>query len=85
VDPILAVRGHVRLTDRIGLTAYADIGGFQTGSQLTWQAVGALDWQITSSIVAQIGWRYIYIDYSKDNVTVDMDLSGPFLGATFRF
>jgi hypothetical protein len=85
VDPIVAARAHVRLNERFSLSAYADMGGFDTGSQFTWQAIGSFDWQITPAIVARAGWRYIAIDYKKEDVEVDVAMSGPFLGVTFRF
>jgi hypothetical protein len=85
VDPIIATRAQVRLSESFSLTGYADIGGFDTGSQLTWQAIGSLDWAIRPNIVARAGWRYIYIDYKREDVELDLGMSGPFLGVTFRF
>jgi opacity protein-like surface antigen len=85
VDPLVALRGQVRLNDRFALTAYGDVGGFDTNTRLTWQAIAALDWQVTPSIAARLGYRYISVDRSRSNIDADFDLSGPFIGASFRF
>ncbi len=39
VDPVVASRVFVNLTDRLSLQAQADIGGFGVGSDLTWSFV----------------------------------------------
>lgn len=85
VDPLVAARGHLRLSENWSLTAYGDVGGFDTGSRLTWQAMGSVDWRITPAIMARAGWRYIAIDRSRGDVEADIAMSGPFIGVTFRF
>jgi hypothetical protein len=84
-DPILALRFHANLSDRIGLTAYGDIGGFETGSQLTWQLIGTLNWRATDSITAHVGYRHVAVDLSRGSVDLDIALSGPVVGVSFRF
>jgi hypothetical protein len=85
VNGIIAGRVGIRLNDRISLIAYGDVGGFNIDSKLTWQAIGAVDWRITESISAVAGWRHIQVDTSNSGANIDIALSGPFLGATFRF
>lgn len=84
-DPLLALRYHVDLSERIGFTTYADIGGFGTGSKLTWQVLSAFQWQATESITAHLGYRHIAIEMERGAVALDMALSGPIIGASFRF
>jgi hypothetical protein len=36
VDPVIASRGLFKLTDKVSLMAYGDVGGFGAGSQFTW-------------------------------------------------
>jgi opacity protein-like surface antigen len=84
-DPLLAARYHLDLTQRFGLTAYGDIGGFGAGSTLTWQAIGSLDYRATESVVLRAGWRYLTFDKKRGDFRLDLDFSGPFVAATFRF
>ena len=55
------------------------------GSRLTWQAVGSLDYDLTSRTVLRAGWRYLSVDKKSGNVGVDLGFNGPFVSATFRF
>lgn len=85
VDPIFAARGILRLNESLSLTAYGDVGGFGVGTQLTWQAMGTLDWRINERFSASVGYRHVHIDYERGRATIGVDLSGPIIGATYRF
>lgn len=85
VDPIIAARGSVRLNERLSLTGYGDIGGFGVGSEFTWQAMATLDWRVSDWISASVGYRWIQIDYEASRAKIDLDMSGPIIGASFRF
>jgi opacity protein-like surface antigen len=85
LDPVISARGVWRMTERLAATAYADVGGFGLGSQLTWQAFATLDYRVTETITASAGIRWIHINYDKGRATIDLDMRGPIIGATFRF
>jgi opacity protein-like surface antigen len=85
VDPIIAARGSVRLNERLSLTGYGDIGGFDVGSEFTWQAIATLDWRVSDWVSASVGYRWIQIEYDSRRATIDLDMSGPIVGASFRF
>jgi opacity protein-like surface antigen len=84
-DPVVAARYTAMLSPRFGVTVYGDIGGFGAGSQLTWQALGSLDYSVTDRMILRGGWRYLYVEKSRGSFGVDIGFSGPFLAATFRF
>jgi hypothetical protein len=84
-DPLVAARYHAMLSPRFGVSLYGDIGGFDTGSRLTWQAVGSLDYDLTQRTTLRAGWRYLAVDKKSANLGVDLSFNGPFIGATFRF
>jgi hypothetical protein len=84
-DPVVGVRGVLRLNDSLSVTAYGDIGGFGVGSQLTWQAFATLDYQVTESISVSAGFRWIHIDYDKGRNDISLDMAGPIIGASVRF
>ena len=85
VDPIIAARGSLRLNDRLSLTGYGDIGGFGVGSELTWQVMATLDWRFSDTFSASLGYRWIQIDYEAGRAKIDLDMSGPIIGASLRF
>lgn len=80
-DPILAARFEFLLGGRWSLTAYGDVGGFGISSDVTWQALGTLNYRAADWVDVRLGWRHLGVDRDKVNV----DLSGPIVAATFRF
>jgi hypothetical protein len=84
-DPLLAMRVEVRLSERWSFFAYGDIGGFDTGSRLTWQVLGAVSWQATQSTSLQLGYRHLAVDVSRGDLALDLSFGGPILGVTIRF
>lgn len=85
VDPVIGLRGRLPLTDKLTAFGLADVGGFGTGSQFTWEVVAGLDYALTESISAKAAFRYLSIDYSKNGGDFDLDVFGPALGLTVSF
>ncbi len=81
VDPILSVRALFPFAQGWSATVAGDIGGFGISSKLTWQALGTVNYQVTSWSELRLGYRYLAVDRSK----IDMALHGPIVGASFRF
>ncbi len=84
-DPLLAMRAEVRLSDHWSFFAYGDIGGFDTGSRLTWQVLGGVSWQATQGTSLQLGYRHLSVDVSRSDLALDLSFGGPILGVTIRF
>jgi len=80
-DPILAARFDLRLGGRWSLTAYGDVGGFGISSDVTWQALGTINYRAADWVDVRLGWRHLAVDRKK----INLDFSGPILAATFRF
>jgi hypothetical protein len=85
VDPIIALRGNAPLSDRWSLLGYIDVGGFGAGSDLTWQASVTANYQATDNHYLSIGWRHLYVDYSDGGTVFEGAMTGPVIGATWRF
>lgn len=84
-DPVLALRYSGRFNQRWGATLYGDVGGFDAGTSLTWQVIGSVDYALSQSTTLRAGWRYLAFERSRNSVTLDLAMNGPFLAATFRF
>jgi hypothetical protein len=83
-DPIVGVRARYQFTPKIGAMFYGDVGS--GASRLTGQVMGLLQYQITPTIEAALGYRYLTVDYTPNNGFVwDVDMHGPMLGTVFRF
>lgn len=85
IDPILMLRGHARLAERVGISLYGDIGGFGVGSELTWQVLGTLDYRANDWLELRAGWRHLAIDFRSGRLNLDVAMTGPIIAATFRF
>ncbi len=84
-DPIIAARANVALADRYSAILYADVGGFGVGSEATGQVVGTLNYAVTERFYVSGGWRWLHVDYEGEGTGLEATLSGPLLGATWRF
>ncbi|GAA0310748.1 hypothetical protein [Rhodovulum strictum] len=84
-DPIIALRGAAPLSDRWSLLGYIDIGGFGVGSDMTWQAAVTANYQATDNLYLSVGWRHLFLDYSDGRRQFEGAMTGPVIGATWRF
>ena len=85
VDPIIGIAGRVELGGGFALRAEGDVGGFGIASDIDWQLLGTLQYQIAESIALEAGYRYLAVDHEDGGFLFNMALHGPILGATFRF
>lgn len=85
VDPIIGLRGQVNFTRWLYLTAQADVGGFGAGSQITWNVIGALGVNFTRNVFAELGYRYMYVDYTSGSFLYQMSSYGIYSSLGFKF
>jgi hypothetical protein len=64
---------------------HADIGGFGIGSDSTWQVVATANYQISKALHLSAGYRHLAVDRDESGTRIDISMSGPLLGATWRF
>jgi hypothetical protein len=80
---IVGAIGRITISDRWAFPYYIDVG---TGdSEITWQVFGGVAYAFKSfELIA--GYRYLDWDFEDDSDAFnDLNLSGPMLGARFRF
>ncbi|WP_198162345.1 hypothetical protein [Bosea sp. WAO] len=85
LDPVVAARLIARLGGPWSVTLIGDVGGFDAGSRLTWQALGTVNYQWNENWVLHAGYRALHVDYRKDRFLYDTTMHGPILAATYRF
>jgi hypothetical protein len=85
VDPVVGVRARFHLTDDISVLVQPDWGGFQAGSNYTWQAIGTVNYALTDSMSLSAGYKALRTNYRSDGYVFDTILKGPVLGMTYRF
>ena len=85
VDPIIGISGRLELGSGFALQAEGDVGGFGLVSDIDWQVLGTLQYQVSDSVTLDAGYRYLAVDYKNGGFLFDMALSGPIIGASIRF
>ena len=84
-DPIIGLRFDAKLGRGFSFAAAGDVGGFGLASDLTWQLLGTLGYRFNDWFSVRAGYRHLKVDYEKDGFVWDVALSGPIVGAVFRF
>lgn len=85
IDPVVGLRGQVNFSRWCFAAAQADAGGFGAGSQITWNTQATLGVNFSRHIAFEAGYRYMYIDYDKDNFLYNVNMPGVFGGLIFKF
>jgi hypothetical protein len=87
VDLIVGARGVWDLTRQLALTVRGDIGGFgiEGSSDLAWQTEALLGWRLSPVTTLAAGYRLLDIDYDRGDFAFDTAITGPVIGAVFRF
>lgn len=84
-DPVVGVRVNQRIAERWSLQGRADIGGFGVNSDLVWQALGLVGYDLTPSATLFGGWRHAAVDYSNGGFVYDAASSGPIIGVALTW
>lgn len=85
VDPLFVTRLSTRLGGPWSLTFIGDVGGFNMGSQLTYQLAGTLNYQLNSNLALRAAYRLLSVDYEQGNYLYNVTMQGPIIGMTYRF
>jgi len=81
-DPLLAARVQGPLGGKWSFSAYGDIGGFGIGSDITWQAVATVNYQINHKMAVGAGWRHYKVNYDHGDFLYNVYQTGPLI--TFK-
>ena len=93
VDPIVGARTIWELSDRWSVTAFGDIGGFNVGSDFSWQAAGLVGYSFSlfgdNDARVLAGYRALHQDYKNgsgaDEFKWDVTLHGPVAALAVHF
>lgn len=85
-DPVVGVRGAWVASDRWTMRGFADVGGFDSSSDLSWQAYAGAAYALSDRWEAALGYRYLSVIYEAgDRAKLDIELHGPLVGIGYRF
>ena len=88
-DPVIGGRVSVPLFKTLSFDVMGDVGGFDVGSDLTWQALPVLNWHFSKWGSIQVGYRWLFSDYSQGSgnsqFRYNILTQGPQVGFTVHF
>ena len=85
-DPIIGLKGRSFIGDsRFFVGGGLVIGGFSVVSDFMWDANVNLGYRWTRTFSTTLGYRYLEVDYEKDDFLYDVAQHGPILGLSWRF
>lgn len=85
VDPAIGVKVRHQFNDKWSCDVLGEVGGFGVSSDLTWQAMGKVNYHINECWDISAGYRYQYVDYEKDGFVFDVATEGAVIGVTYNF
>ena len=85
VSPVVAGRFRLPLGERWGVAVYGDLAGFGITSDLPWQLLGTVQYDLSNHWRLAAGYRHVAVETETGNSDVDVALSGPILGFSYRF
>jgi len=85
-DPLIGLKGLSALgNSKFFISGGIGIGGFGAGSDFFWDASINLGYQWTRGFSTTLGYRYLDVDYEKDDFLYDVAQDGLTLGLSWRF
>jgi hypothetical protein len=89
IDPFVGARVRWGLTKNLLLVVQGDVGGFNVGSDSSWQAVGTIVYGFSDWFGVGAGYRALYDHYENggylDKFEYNATMKGPFIGVAFVF
>ncbi|BBO16235.1 conserved hypothetical protein [Candidatus Brocadia pituitae] len=92
IDPFVGLRVGTAITKKVRFDVRGDIGGFDISSEtsdLSWQAIGLIEYDLSKRIILGAGYRALDIRYGTgsgdDKEGMDATIHGPILGVGIRF
>jgi hypothetical protein len=79
LDPIIAARVGAPLGGKFSASFYGDVGGFGIASDITWQLIGSVNYQVNHKLRLGAGWRTWKVHYDKGVFLYDAAQNGPII------
>jgi hypothetical protein len=87
-DPMIGARGYLGLTEKLGLVASGQIGGFGVGSELNYTTAANLIYNFNDWFALSGGYKYWYFKYEDSGAPLSLikqTLHGPVIGVQFKY
>lgn len=83
LDGIIGLQGGTELSEKWGLTYYADVGAGD--SDITWQLAATLDYSLNETWTLSFGYRHLAWEFGDPVALRDLAVGGPIFGTRINF
>ncbi|HET6941246.1 MAG TPA: hypothetical protein VFH89_03690 [Sphingomicrobium sp.] len=84
LDPLIGARAKFPIGGKWGLSLYGDVGGVIFGSDITWQGLATVDYQISRKMNVGVGWRHWKVNYDHGDFLYNVRQTGPIIAFRSR-
>ena len=84
-DPVVGLRLQETLGKNWFYELRGDIGGFGVSSDMTLNLLGTVGFSFNKNIAAELGYRYVSIDFKEDDFLYDVSMYGLVIGLGIYF
>lgn len=84
-DPLVGLRLQDTLGKKWFYELRGDIGGFGVSSDMTINLLGTVGFSFNKNIAAELGYRYVSIDFKEDDFLYDVSMYGFVIGLGIYF
>jgi hypothetical protein len=84
VVPVIGARMIVPFNDKWSATVFVDFGGTGSDDQ-TWQALASINYRINDNWSTRVGYREMDLENVIGGRATKINLSGPFIAASYNF
>jgi hypothetical protein len=85
VDFVLGGRVQLPMGKKTVIDLAGDVGGWGAQAKLDYQFATLLGYKLCDKWTSWLGYRYLFIDYRRNNGVVNMVTSGALLGLSYTF
>jgi hypothetical protein len=85
LDPLVGAKFHAGITENTYVSGWGMIGGFGVASDMMWDVMGGIGYNVTDSFSVFGGYRAVSVDYSDDGFVYDVVQQGPIFAGVFHF
>jgi hypothetical protein len=85
VSPLIGGRVRWNANPKLAVVGSATISGFGLSGLMQYGIQGGVDWMFSGDTTLGAGYRFSFLDYSSDQVDLNVDQHGPYINIGFRF
>jgi hypothetical protein len=85
VSPLIGGRARWNANPKLAVVGSATVSGFGLSGLMQYGIQGGVDWMFSGDTTLGAGYRFSFLDYSSDQVDLNVDQHGPYINIGFRF